>query len=55
MSAVLFFMLAYLLLFIIHYLFIKFFSFKMLPEKILNGKQEKEIISSALLNKEEIF
>lgn len=52
MSAVLFFMLAYLL-FIIYLL--TFFNLKMLPEKILNGNQEKGIISSALLNKEEIF
>lgn len=48
MSAV-FFTLAYLL-------FIKYLLFYlMLPEKILNGNQEKGIISSALLNKEEIF
>lgn len=44
-------MYAYLLLII--YLFI--FYFKMLPEEIINGNRKKEIISSALLNKEEIF
>lgn len=49
MSAV-FFMLPYLL-------FIKYllWFYLMLTEKILNGNQEKGIISSALLNKEEIF
>lgn len=52
MSAVLF-LLAYLLFII--YLLTFYFYFKMLPEKILNGNQEKGIISSALLNKEEIF
>lgn len=52
MSAVLF---IFVGLFIVHYLFINFFYFKMLPEKILNGDFEKGIISSALLNKEEIF
>lgn len=49
MSAV-FFMLAYL--FFIKYLL---WFYLMLPEKILNGNQEKGIISSELLNKEEIF
>lgn len=53
MSSVLFFFMLACLLFIIYLL--TFFNFKMLPEKILKGNQDKGIISSALLNKEEIF
>lgn len=42
--------------FMLAYLFIKYLLFYlMLPETNLNGNQEKGIISSALLNKEEIF
>lgn len=52
MSAVLLFMLDYLL-FIVYLLTL--FNFKMLHEKTLSGNQEKGIISSVLLNKEEIF
>lgn len=44
-------MLAYLLFII----YLHFFYFKMLPEKILNNNHENGLISSPLFNNEEIF